>query len=448
MHDHGPAAATQTVDDFTAIVAALDPALWDGFRWNYAGGTLPVGTPVVLSYRFLSTEELPALGDLEYPAASTFSFDEAQRASFRAALEEIEAVAGIRFVEAQRASAGQIDVLGVDGSAYGGWANYPGSRDGRIVIDAPGDFAPGTRAYHTILHEIGHALGLSHPFSGGIRLEEALDNHDYTVMSYEQGAGGGWTDDLGPLDIDALRYLYGGSYDLGFEATARGALVSGTGRGEAIVVGDTDDVVNAYGGDDRIVLGGGRDTAHGGWGDDDIDGGHGGDLLRGGSGDDVLRGGTGWDTLVGGTGDDTIYGGSGNDRIFSGPGGGAAWGGSGDDWITAGGGWLSGSTGNDRLFHKGADKACLQGQEGSDALVGGAGVTQFTFSKRDIGWIDRILDFDAERDYVAFVGMGFGPGDREILQFGDNTFIKHGEFRIKAVGASAAEVSEWDFLYV
>ena len=67
---------------------------------------------------------------------------------------------------------------------------------------------------------------------------------------------------------------------------------------------DSNDVINAQGGDDTLL-------AHGG--DDILRGGRGNDVLYGGAGNDSLNGGSGSDALVGGIGNDTLTGGSGKD---------------------------------------------------------------------------------------------------------------------------------------
>lgn len=47
--------------------------------------------------------------------------------------------------------------------------------------------AKGSYGYYTVLHEIGHALGLKHSFEDGTTLASSVDNHVYTLMSYTEG---------------------------------------------------------------------------------------------------------------------------------------------------------------------------------------------------------------------------------------------------------------------
>jgi len=66
---------------------------------------------------------------------------------------------------------------------------------------------PGSRGYETLLHEIGHVMGLKHPFEGLFQLEDELDTTANTVMSYT--SGGAPTESYQQYDLEALDWLYG-----------------------------------------------------------------------------------------------------------------------------------------------------------------------------------------------------------------------------------------------
>ncbi|MBD1842161.1 alkaline phosphatase [Cyanobacteria bacterium FACHB-63] len=67
---------------------------------------------------------------------------------------------------------------------------------------------------------------------------------------------------------------------------------------------NSNDVINAQGGDDRIFALSGDDLVRGGAGNDYLDGGVGNDILNGGDGNDWIIGNLGNDTLAGGSGRD------------------------------------------------------------------------------------------------------------------------------------------------
>ena len=70
-----------------------------------------------------------------------------------------------------------------------------------------GGYGPGTYWYETLLHELGHALGLVHPHEG-ISLSNSLDKTSATLMSYN--SEGGPYSYFQPLDVQALHFIYGG----------------------------------------------------------------------------------------------------------------------------------------------------------------------------------------------------------------------------------------------
>ncbi|MEW6248539.1 MAG: calcium-binding protein [Nitrospirota bacterium] len=149
------------------------------------------------------------------------------------------------------------------------------------------------------------------------------------------------------------------------------------------IVGATNNIVHALGGDDTVgsdlgndqLFGGdGNDTLLGAGGHDRLFGGAGHDVLSGDEtgaapGQDVLDGGDGNDQLFGGAGDDELLGGAGDDHLQADEAGVAGQdrleGGAGSDVLLAGAGndWLDGGTETD----------LLKGEDGEDMLYGGEG---------------------------------------------------------------------------
>lgn len=288
---------------------------------------------------------------------------------------------------------------------------------------------PGGEGFRAVLHELGHALGLTHadeigPFG---RVPPGEDSAERSVMSTRSTPGapagaigtepGGHARSFMVDDIAALQHLYGARYverddvyvfdpaervlmqtvwDGGgrdtydFSAYA-GPLridlapggVSTTGqepqlnRSEQLSTGEaavfaTGAIHNAalYRGDWRS----GIENAIGGRGDDSVDGNPLDNRLEGRAGDDSLNGASGSDVLSGEAGADRIWGSAGADRLFGGPGEDWLYGGDDDDMIRGHGGGdrLRGGAGADALYGDSGDDD-LGGHAGNDTLDGGIG---------------------------------------------------------------------------
>ena len=166
---------------------------------------------------------------------------------------------------------------------------------------------------NTIVHEIGHALGLSHPNEDpGNPLWNTFD----TVMSYNKGPSG-WNTFFSDADLLALQKIWGVEDDgilrtdiVTTSTWSRSVRVNTELTGSTLedVIqakqvesdeyrsGPIGSIVNGTSGDDIIRGLGGWDQLNAGAGDDLVHGGNGRDIISGGAGSDELHGDLGWNT--------------------------------------------------------------------------------------------------------------------------------------------------------
>jgi serralysin len=395
---------------------------------HYAdGGRWPAG---VLTYSVPQTGS--TWSSTSYPAGDEPTnlayrvLDATQRAAFVQAIETWDALVTLEMSQVLDLGSAQgtiriaftdaADYADDDTAAYAYSPPPPGQTaaafEGDIWLDdeyIADDFAVGGFLYETLLHEIGHALGLKHPFEG-TPLPAEFDNTRYTVMSYTDFADStrwyfeGQNGSLSaisysvqpaspmPLDIIAIQGLYGASavatgndtyrVDENFDWIFTVADTGGT---------DTFDFSeHSFPSDIDLTPGAFSSVAYypvadqiAGW-----------TALFPGSAsfirsvlerpgtytwtDNVattaetvienVRAGAGHDTVTGNAAANSVSGGAGSDRIFGAAGNDTLDGGS----ATAAGNYLRGDDGNDSLVG-GANFDDANGNMGADTVATGAG---------------------------------------------------------------------------
>ncbi len=175
-----------------------------------------------ISYSFLNA--LPADNVADSKGFKPMS-DE-QKAGVLKAFDYLSSLIGVTFEEA--ATPGEADInFGTNNqysqgsSAYANVPNGSGDHPVYLMLDnGPGNLntsmATGSYGWQTLIHELGHTLGLKHPgnynASGGTMpgpyLPKALDNRAYTLMSYNNPDG---TMEVTKTTTNGISYKYSAS---------------------------------------------------------------------------------------------------------------------------------------------------------------------------------------------------------------------------------------------
>jgi hypothetical protein len=322
------------VNDYTALLSG-----------SYWGGIEVTNKPAIVTYSFPTSAPayLSGVDGFTGSTAATFqAFTTDEQTQAKAALSEWAAASGLTFIQVAPGK-GDISFQLVDFSTtsysgaggigfypFGDWNNatYPNFQSD---LDASGDVfmnsqdaTSGQVTYGTLLHEIGHAIGLKHPtetvvdnaaLPNPITHDQVLSSDDPTrTIMAEVGDTSGAPAHLRTLDMQAAAAIYGSTAGQVVTTSASGsnaALASWSWNATTQVLTET-----GFATADSIRGSSVNDVIYGMDGDDHLYGLNGADTLKGGAGNDVLNGGPGADLMYGGVGDDTFIVDNTGDRTY------------------------------------------------------------------------------------------------------------------------------------
>lgn len=373
---------------FSATNTSLD-ALLSGVRWGnkVLTGSLTISYSFPQADSYWSTDTVSGYGNSSgseepwngFSAITSGQQQQVQKIlsmistftnlKFSQSVDNASLVGDLRFGFSSAVSDGAAAHAYLPGGSYNTGTQqgnaYAYAGDVWINSDDYGSFNPtqGNYDYMTLIHEIGHALGLKHSFEvdGEFRaIESSKDSYDFTVMSYSAIAGNQnsamsyYPTTLMSYDVAALQYLYGknttynngdttytftdtGNYnkvlwDAGgkdtivYNAATGGTINLNPGSwqklGKTLEYYDYSNRANDYSSREtvQILAGVTLENATGGNGADSLTGNSVANRLLGRAGNDALLGGAANDTLDGGSGNDILRGQGGKDGLTGGTG--------------------------------------------------------------------------------------------------------------------------------
>jgi serralysin len=263
-----------TVSDIENTVTSglnhIDALLDIGPDWNYL---TPAGNTLLFTFSVAAGNESGQAGQQAFSAA--------QQTYARQAMGYLAQITGVQFSETGDGAAAQIHLCNIDIPDAGttglcSWSYHISYDNNNQLLSYDNDtyvyldnnewgarnanLTPGAYGYETLLHELGHALGLKHPFEGSIQLTGG-DTTANTLMSYTD-AGGPYAT-YRAYDIAALNWIYGQDGlrgNLGMNSVTGARYLTGTAAADTLTGTAFNDTLEGDGGNDMINGGDGTDT--------------------------------------------------------------------------------------------------------------------------------------------------------------------------------------------